>query len=307
MIVAVAPGSPAARAGVRTGDVLESIEGIGTAIMSVWEAEARLRGPQGSSVDLRLIRARRAEPAQLTLARETTPRPRVQGEVVESGVGVLEIPSFEAGTAEAIAAQLKMLEKGAAKGLVLDLRDNAEGVVEEAVRAADLFLPAGKTIVSRRDRDGKAADLTAQREPLTSVPAIMILVDAGTSGPAEIFAAALKDNGLAQILGEKTNGWGAEHKEFQLADGSLLVLATELYYRSSGEPIQGESARNSGISPDHRSPSNTFVSNFYFDNVTDNLDDGPGDDFYIRLESAIERQQMQDAIAAIRESLEKAA
>ncbi len=307
LVVAVVPNSQAARAGLRTGDVLESIDGLGTSTMSLWEATARLKGDEGSSVKVRLIRARRPEPAEITLERQIIVQQRVKSQVVEEGIGVLEIPSFESGAAEAIAAQLKMLGSSAAKGLVLDLRDNAFGGIDEAVRAADFFLPAGKPIISRRDRRGDSADLAAKDVNVASTPSVVILVDAGTSGAAEIFAAALRDNDVAQVLGEKTNGRGGEYQEFQLADGSLLVLATKLYYRFSGQPIQGESVRTSGIAPDRRSPNNTFVSNFYFDNVTDNVDDRRGDEFYIRLESAIEQQQMLDAIAAIREALEKAA
>ena len=307
LVVSVVSESPAARAGLRTGDVLESIDGAGTSTMSLWEASARLRGEDGSSVLVRVIRARRPEPAEVTLGREIITQQRVKSRLEEAGIGVLEVPSFQKGTADAIAAQLKMLGTSAAKGLVLDLRDNAFGSIDEAVQAADFFLPTGKPIISRRDRQGDSADLTAKDEKVAPMPPLVILVDAGTSGAAEIFTAALRDNDEAQVLGEKTNGRGGEHQEFHLADGSLLVLATKLYYRSSGQPIQGESVRTSGIAPDRRSPNNTFVSNFYFDNVTDNVDDGPGDEFYIRLESAIERQQMQDAIAAIREALEKAA
>lgn len=307
VVVAVVPGSPAARAGLRTGDVLESIEDVVTSSMSLWEANARLRGEAGTSISLRVIRNRRGEPSEITLSREVTPTPKVRGHIADSGIGVLEIPSFEPGTAKEVSAQLKMLQAGATKGVILDLRDNAVGTVQEAIKAAELFLNPGKTILVRRDREGTSSETKAETPAVFDLPRMVLLVDAGTSGPAEIFSAALKDNELAELIGEKTNGWGAEHAQFRLADGSLLVLATELYYRPSGEPIQGETVRSSGLNPDRRSPSNTFVSNFYFDNVTDNMEDGPGEEFYIRLDQAIEEQQMQDAIAALQETLKKAA
>ncbi len=307
-VVAVDPGSAAEREGLRTGDLVESIDGEVTMRMSAWEATARLQGPAGSQVEVRVVRARRTEPSTMMLLREAHQPLSVDSRIPEEGVGLLRIPQFEQGAADQVSAKLKLLEASEIRGLLIDLRGNARGELSEAVRSADLLLSSGLPILSVRNREGAETSYVSLQEPiLTNIP-VVLLLDGGTSGPAEVFAAALQDHQRAEVVGERSNGRGSTQSVFQLNDGAALFVSTALYIRPQGKPLQGETLRESGVNPDVRAPNQEFVTNFYFENTTENFEDDEVDDFYRRLDEAVEREQLSQALERVRAKvLEKVA
>lgn len=302
-VVSTVPGSPAHKRGLRTGDLLETIDGQMTAEMSLWEARKRLLGDEGSSVSLRVIRARRSIPVPVELVRKEWSLPEVSARIVEDGIGVLTIPHFQEGVSKDISAKLKMLLSSGLKGLIVDVRGTALGTLEEAVRVSDLFLPLDAVIVSVGGRSGEKTDFVSTTDPLVSDMGIVLLIDGGSSGAAEVFAAALKDHGIGETVGERTDGQGAVQTLFHLEDGSMLEILTELFYRSSGNPVQGRKPKDSGISPEVQSPSPDLVTNFYFENTGDVPEATLGDEFYQELNKAVRDAQFEEGLNQIRGQL----
>lgn len=302
-VVSVMPGSPAAKQGIRTGDLVEQIEGKPTAFMSLWEGESRLRGPAGSEVEVRLIRSRGVEPSFLKLKREVTQVEAFSSRFLEEGIGVLTIRHLDRGVAGSVGVRLEEMKKQGLKGLLLDLRSTARGDPEEAVSLAGLFLPPSSLVASLKERGGESREFkTAARDPVLSNLPIVALVNGGTSGAAEIFTAALQDLEKAEVLGTRTNGQGGVRESFRLLDGSLLILSTSRFFRRSGAPIQGEDGRTSGVKPDVRWPRQDFSTSYYYENFPD----GEGeldDEFYRKLEEAVDAEQLRKAIEKIQERL----
>ena len=307
-VVAVTRGSPADSNGLRSGDLIEAIDGHPTVLMSLWEAQRFLSGPADSRVALRVIRSRRSEPQEIVLSRRVPAPLGPTAQVVEGGIGLIRIPSFDEGVSEVVGARLKMLLTAEVRGLLVDLRAAAGGSLEEAVALSDLFLPRESLVAELRVKKGRARVYRSERDPLVTELPIVLLVDGGTSGPAEVFAAALRDNGKAAVVGERTNGHGSVQREFRLQDGSMLYISTGMIYRPDGELIQSEEIRRSGLEPDLLSPGRDFVSNFYFDHSAEGGEEGELDDeFYKKLDQAIEGEQFRAAVGHLREKIEESA
>jgi carboxyl-terminal processing protease len=306
-VVAVVRGSPAEREGIRTGDLIEAIDARKTAQMSRWEAQYMLQGAAGTEVNLRLIRGGRRPPTEIRLVREAPVPEKVKAEIVETGLGWLRIPSLQLGSAKRVQKGLRMLRSADVKGILLDVRSVAEGEVAEAVEIAGFLLPKGSTVLTVKDRRDRSVVHTTTAEPLLAgVPAV-VLADGGTSGAAEILIAALKDHKVATVVGLKTDGRGSGQELFQLGDGSVLYLATRLYYGPSGNAIRKKELKDSGISPDVRAPDEDFVSHFFLENVSDDPDAELGVDFYKRLEEAVRKRQFQQGLDELRGRLVKKA
>lgn len=299
-VVSVVPGSPADRAGIRSGDMIESIEGQVTSRMSLWQAQQLMAGPPGSRVQIRLIRARRTELSKLDLAREELAYPLVSTRILEDGIAILQIPHFRPGVAEAVLSKLKMLRSSGIRGLLVDLRQTAEGEVETAVQASDYFLPKGAKIATVQDREGKEVVHLSRQDPVLEGLPVILLIGSGTSGVGEIFAAALFDNQVARTVGERTDGRGSLQEKFGLGDGSMLFISTRIFFRPSGDPIQAQDIRDSGLKPDVRSPSPDFVSNFYFEHSSGDSHESLGEEFYRKLDAAVEQEQFETGLKQIR-------
>ena len=306
-VVAVVPGSSADREGVYSGDLLELIDNEVTTEMSLWEAENLLLGPAGSTVSVRLVRARRGDPTEMKLLREDLPPLEVTARIVEDGIGLLRIPQFREGVAESVRSKLKMLQSSGIQGLLVDVRGTARGLVEEAVKLSDLFLPESKKILTIQDREGKKTEFWSLAGPAVAGVPIVFLIDGGTSGPAEVFAAALQDHQISKTVGEKTNGRGGTQEQFSLRGGAVLFISTKLYYRPAGRPIQNQNLRNAGVTPDVPSPSEDFVANFYFERAMDGLERSPGRELYRELKEAVKAEQLKSGIKQIQGVLREAA
>ncbi len=306
-VSAVRPESAAAQVGLRSGDLVESIEGKPGSKLSLWEAEAMLRGEPGSKVSIDIVRPRRPDPVQVKLEREDWIPAPPSAKMVESGIGLLRIPDFLEGSAEAVTAKLKMLSSTGATALLIDLRGSARGSFDEAVRAADQLLPVGKPIVSISRRGEPSVERLSLSEPVSQPRSLVLLVDSSTGGPAEVFGAALREHLGASIVGERTIGYASDQEPFQLSDGSVLWLTTRFYNPPGGDPIQAESLRESGLKPGVRAPSPDYVTNFFFEFSPEESDESQVEDFYRRLGKAIQEEQLKAGLELLREALTRKA
>jgi carboxyl-terminal processing protease len=303
-IVSSQPEGPADRVGLRSGDMIESIDGRLTTQMSLWEARRMLRGAPGTAVELRVIRARKS-PAELELVRQEQVLDEVQARIQEPGIGVIRLPHLEPGMSSVVESKLRVLVSSGIQGLLVDVRSTAQGEIKEAIQVSDLLVAKDKLLTTLRDRKSEPVEFRSEVDPVVSQIPIVVLTNGGTSGAAEVLTAALRDNEVAEVVGDKTDGRGSLQELFSLEGGSVVFLSTQLYFRPNGKPIQARTIRNSGIVPDVQSPSEEFVTNFLFENVSDDPDVVLGSDFYRRLNQAIRSKQFDRGIEQLRSRLLK--
>ena len=243
-VIAARDGSPAARAGLRPGDYIRAIEGQSTRDTSVYEGMRLLAGKPGTKVTLAVLRGNAAEPHTVELTREELPAAPAKARVLQPGVGLLRIPEFGKTTPDQIRSEVATLTKGGVTNLVIDLRGTAFGDVESGLAAARLFVPSG-TLAFRQER-GKPKEpvATTAGDGSITLP-VALLTDNGTSGPAELFAAALTGNKRASLIGERTLGRAARQRLVRLPDGSGILL-THLLYLTPAEAVINEK----GLTPD---------------------------------------------------------
>ena len=236
-VVSVLPGSPAEKAGIEDTDIFESIEGQSTRDMSLPEIRSLLSGTPGSTVNVSVVRARRAEPQKVTITRDVVSIPPVSDKMLEDGIGYVKVDALTKGKAQEIAAKIKSLERSGAKKLVLDLRNTSDGEESEGVATANLFLNHGTITYLQGQKFPREAFNADAAKAVTSLP-VAVLVNKGTAGAAEIVAAALLENARADVVGDKTFGDGSVQKTIDLPDGGALILSVAKYYSPSGKAIQ---------------------------------------------------------------------
>jgi carboxyl-terminal processing protease len=230
------PGSPADKVALSTGDVLETIGGIGTRDMPLAYAEMLLLGEPGTTVDLTVLRVRRgAEAQKVSLVRAAVKPPELAARMLPDGIGYLHVPTLETGKSKDVASRIADLQKQGAKKLVLDLRHNASGTVEEGIALADLFLENG-LITYLQGQKVERQNFNAQPSAVWKQP-VVVLVNRGTSGGAEVAALALLENKRAEVVGERTYGEAAQRKPLVMDDGSAVILAVAKYYGPAGKSI----------------------------------------------------------------------
>ena len=242
--------TPAYRAGVKPGDVILSIDGQTTLDMSLQDVVSRIRGPKGTEVEIIFMQKEAKAPTTLKIKRDAIPLISVKTRELEEGYYWVRLTRFSERTTTELTDALKdMTKDGKLKGIVLDLRNNPGGLLDQAVKVSDLFLKEGM-IVSMRGRDSNSTQefhATDQAADVT-VP-LVVLVNAGSASAAEIVAGALGDQKRAMLLGERTFGKGSVQHIIAMADGSGVKLTVALYYTPSGRSIQAE-----GIEPDIVAP-----------------------------------------------------
>jgi carboxyl-terminal processing protease len=242
-VVSVIPGGPADKAGLNSGDIIETVEGLSTHDLSLAAIKNHLMGDPGSRLELTIIRTRKIEPQKLTVVRDVVALPAVQEQMVADNVGVVKAQVLTKGKAQEIAEKIKSLQKKGAKKLVLDLRYNSEGDEEEGVAVANLFLGKG-TIGSLQGQKYEKVTYTADpQKKITDLP-VVVIVNRGTAGAAELVASAILDNSRGDVLGDKTFGEGSVQKLIEVPDGSALILSVAKYYTPGGKIIQ-----DTGITP----------------------------------------------------------
>lgn len=235
-VIATRDGSPAARAGLRTGDYVRVIGDTATREMSVFEGMRRLRGAPGTKVSLTVIRGNTNDPHVIELTREAVPTTDVSSRVAAPGVGYVRVAAFTPRTAAQAKAAIAELTRGGASSLIVDARRTSGGSNDAGLALARLFVATG-TLARRQLRDGEPVSInTAAGDGSVTMP-VTLLVDNGTSGAAEIFASALVGNKRAELIGEHTIGRAGEQKLVKLPDGTGLWLTTAKFLMPGGEPL----------------------------------------------------------------------
>ncbi len=248
MLTVVAPieGTPADRAGVQPGDRIAKIDGQPTKDMTLMDAVRKLRGPKGSKVTISIFREGRLEPFDVTLVRETIEVRSVRSKDLGDGIYYIRISSFQEKTTKDLEKVMEQAQKLGTTALVLDLRNDPGGLLNQAVGVTDMFLDKGQLIVYTQGRL-KNQDLRFSAEHSNGFPLwpMVVLVNGGSASASEIVAGALQDWKRAVILGTKTFGKGSVQTVIPLSDGSGLRLTTAKYYTPRGRSIHG-----TGIVPD---------------------------------------------------------
>jgi carboxyl-terminal processing protease len=240
-VVSARDGSPAALAGIRTGDYIRAINGAPTRNLSALEGMRLLRGPVGAKVTVTVLRGSAADPRDIELVRAAAPATDVSSKMQAPGVGYVRVAAFGPGAAGRIEQAVAALTKDGATSVIIDLRDTAEGKLEEGIAAARPFVPPGKTLSSRETKAGKESNavVVSFAGDGKIVTPLVLLTTNGTSGAAEIFAAALLDNKRATIVGEHTLGRAGVQKLVKLPDGSALYMTYARYLTPGGTAIHG--------------------------------------------------------------------
>jgi carboxyl-terminal processing protease len=237
-VVAVLPGSPAEKAGIEPTDIFEAIEGQSTRDMSLPEIRNLLAGAPGTTLNLEVVRARKAEPQKMSITRDVVGIPPVTDKMMdEPGIGYVKAEALTKGKAQEIASKIKALEKSGAKKILLDLRNCAEGDENEGIAVANLFLNHGTITYLQGQKFPREAFNADPSKAVTSLP-MAVLVNRGTSGAAEIVAAAILENARGDVVGDKTFGDGSIQKTIDLPDGGALILSVAKYYSPGGKAIQ---------------------------------------------------------------------
>jgi carboxyl-terminal processing protease len=236
-VVDVLPGSPAEKAGIEQTDIFESIEGQSTREMSLPEIRSMLAGAPGSTLNVAVVRARKAEPQKVVITRDVVSIPAVAEKMMDDGIGYVKVEALTKGKTQEIASKIKSLEKSGAKKILLDLRNCAEGDENEGVAVANLFLNHGTITYLQGQKFPREAFNADPAKAITALP-VAVLVNRGTSGAAEIVAAAILENARGDVVGDKTFGDGSVQKTIDLPDGGALILSIAKYYSPSGKAIQ---------------------------------------------------------------------
>lgn len=259
VVVETLPNTPAEKAPILPGDRLQTADGVSLPQQGLDRAVELLRGPKGTKVTVTLLRPGAEEPLEFTLERADIHMETVFSRVVEPGLGYLQIRGFDGFTGTNFSRQLQALEAGGLeRGLILDMRDNTGGLLDEAVKVAQLLVPEGE-ITRLVDRSGQVKDIHyshAQPKPYR----IVVLVNEETASAAEIVAGALQDRKAALLVGSRTFGKATVQHLERLAGGNALRLTVAKYLTPSGRDLHGQ-----GLDPDldvELSPAMKYYRNF---------------------------------------------
>jgi carboxyl-terminal processing protease len=247
-VIAPMKGSPAEVAGVRAGDIIEYIDNKATRDISLYDAKQLLNGPAGSEVKLRILRAN-SRPLSLSVKRGASRAPAAETKMEAGRIGVLRINSLGRGEAAEVRNGVQDLIKQSAQKMVIDLRATAGGSLEDAIAVANLFIKDG-TLAETIGREGKVLkSFTADPKATIFTGPVVLLIDTGTAGAAEVLASAMIERNRGQVVGEKSFGAGAEQQLFTLRGGDGLLLTTVKWASASGKPFLGEDRARSGVAP----------------------------------------------------------
>jgi carboxyl-terminal processing protease len=244
-VVSVVPGSPADKANLSDGDIIEAIGPQDTRDVSLAMIQLLLEGQPGSELTISVIRPRKTAPEKVSMTRVATPLPPVAETMYEnSSILYLKPGAIDHEHVQEIETKLKGMQKAGNKKVLLDLRDVAAGDMMEATRLANFLLKSGTIATLEGQKVEKQTFVADASKAINTTAPVVVLVNRGTAGPAELVAAALMDNKRAELVGEKTFGEGAQQKTFELPDGAALILSVAKYESPSGKKLQDD-----GVTP----------------------------------------------------------
>jgi carboxyl-terminal processing protease len=240
-IVSLVPGGPADKANLEDGDIIEAIAGQDTHDLSLAMIQRMLEGAPGSDLEIAVIRPRRADPEKMTLKRAVMAEPALTETMYEANsIVYLKPETLDRDHVNEMEAKLKSAGKGGDKKVLLDLRDVSTGDMHEAIRAANFFVKQGVLATLDGQKFPRQTFNADASKTLDASGPVVVLVNRGTAGPAELVAAALADNKRADLVGEKTFGEGAEQKTFPLPDGGAIILSVAKYASPLGKRFEDD-------------------------------------------------------------------
>ncbi len=246
-VIAPLDGSPAERAGVKAGDSVIKIDDAATREMTLNDAAKKLKGAPGSIVRLSLVHEHENKLSEISITREVIKIKSVkEAKLLEDRIGYIRFSAFQENSQKDLEEALKKLQSEGMQGLILDIRNNAGGLLTAAIEVSELFIPEGKLIVSTKGRNPqKNNEYVSKSKKVFSVKPLVILVNKGSASSSEILAGAIQDYRLGTIVGTKTYGKGSIQSLVPLDDGSAIRMTTSRYYTPSGRVIHEK-----GIVPD---------------------------------------------------------
>jgi len=243
-VVAPLPATPAEKAGLRAGDPIIAIDGKDTADLSVEQAVTRIRGKKGSTVTLTIVRDKK--PVEVPIVRDSIKIDDATGKVIDGKIGYIELRTFGEASARQVEAIAQDFKAQGVKKVILDLRNNSGGLLDQSVDIAGIWLD-GQVVVTERSADGKEEVLRAERGGILHGTELVILINGGSASASEIVAGALQDHKVATIVGEKSFGKGSVQTITSLGNGAELKVTVARWYTPSGKSID-----KAGISPDKK-------------------------------------------------------
>ncbi len=245
-VVSVVPGGPADKAGLVDGDILEAIDGKDTRNISLAMIRLMLEGAPGSTLTVGVVRSNNAEPDKISMTRNQQALPPV-GEALYENATILYLKPeiLDQEHVNEVQTKLKGMQKAGNTKVLLDLRDVAAGDMAEATLLANFLLKSGTIATLEGQKFPKQVFTADPAKTIQATAPVVVLVNRGTAGPAELVAAALEDNKRAKVVGERTFGEGTQQKTFELPDGAVLILSVAKYESPSGKKLQDD-----GVTPD---------------------------------------------------------
>ncbi|MGM1033780.1 MAG: S41 family peptidase [Bacillota bacterium] len=244
MVVSPIKGSPAEKAGVKPNDIILSVDGKSVEGLSSSEAVLKIRGEKGTKVDLSISRAGESEPIELTIKRDTIPIETVYAEMLDDGVAKIQVTSFSEHTVQELKTALEEMSKKNMKGLVLDLRGNPGGLLDQAIEMASLFIPNGEVVLQVEERSGKKEVYKSENDGELKIP-VVVLIDDGSASASEIVAAAVSESADIPLIGVKSFGKGTVQTAQDFKDGSNFKYTAAKWLTPEGNWIHKK-----GIKPD---------------------------------------------------------
>lgn len=236
--VAVLKGSPAEQAGVRSGDFIEYVGKVPSRDLSLYDIEQLLSGQPGTTVDVRILH--QGQSRKVSLSRAKLAQPAIESRIEEPGVGYLKLTTLADGRAADVKTAVSDLVSKGAQKIVLDLRGTANGKIQEGVAVANLFAGSGTLARVLGKADKEIQTFTADPAKVVFNGPLVVVIDRSTAGPAEIVAAAVRDQKRGDLVGERTFGSGSEQEKFSLSDGGALLMTTAKYAPATGKAFMEE-------------------------------------------------------------------
>ncbi len=243
-VLAPIKNSPAEKAGILPGDLIVAVDGVNYTGDDMPVVSSKIKGEEGTTVTVEMLRG--TETKTFELKRENIKVNPVEGKVLANQIGYIEFSSFDEGTAKDFKAKYEELQKQGIKSLIIDLRNNGGGIVDEALEIADYIADKGSVLLYEVDKNNNEEVKKSEHEPIISMP-IVILTNENTASSSEILAGALKDLGKAKTCGVKTYGKGVIQQVLTLGDGSGIKITSEKYLTPNKTEIN-----KIGIEPDEK-------------------------------------------------------